>query len=451
MLFVVILILILSAYCAIFKPPFFILIYGVFGCAFDSRGFTGYFSSIFSPYTEIMNALLFLCMFISAIHYLKTHSKPSKIFLLCLLFVLLIDISFLLGLLIYGWETNLIYGLINGVCSFGPAVFIVWYSYLDDYKQHKKLFTGFVLVQILIAFLIIYLPTIGIDMLSVFDGSNYFSRGDLYQNPNRLAHLNNFFMIFTQKGYFLRCGQFHNANPLGLYAGIALFLILSGGITIKKKPLKYIVSFLLVVACILLWSNSGMRGVIYAILFASALIFINRRSFSAKAVVSFFFVMIAILISFLFVDYSAIFSYLFGENSSGSIETRTLFLKNGIEYAVNHIFIGNGGLLEELTAIGIDPHQLPLRLWIMYGLPVAVVSTFIIFILPLKEILLRKKKSFYSVGLLMIVWFTALTNNYTSIVVFWLCLAEALCAAAEKEGEKNDDKQLQIGTVPTFY
>ena len=72
----------------------------------------------------------------------------------------------------------------------------------------------------------------------------------------------------------------------------------------------------------------------------------------------------------------------------------------------------------------IDPHILPLKILVLYGIFAAILSFLLIFYISYRKIKKAKFLTFYGIGLIMIAIFSALTNNYTSVVLFWLILSE---------------------------
>ena len=230
--------------------------------------------------------------------------------------------------------------------------------------------------QKILALCITYLPAYGINFMDGISAANYVPGGYNYLIEDRLARIYNFYEIFLEKGRFLRMGQFHNGNDLGLYAGTCLFLCMNA-LRMRKKMIFYVA---LAFFAFLLWTNSGMRGVIYGIVFAIIVHTIVGK-ITVKRIFCIFITLIVglIMVSFLPTDN---LSYFFGTGASRSIETRIMLLNNGLDYLANHLIIGNGGVLENLTPLGIDPHQLPIRISVMYGLVAGVVCTILIFVLP---------------------------------------------------------------------
>jgi hypothetical protein len=138
-------------------------------------------------------------------------------------------------------------------------------------------------------------------------------------------------------------------------------------------------------------------------------------------------IMIVSLIIFLGIEimnYNSIFSYFLGKGTDVSVQSRIYGIEKGIEFALNNFFIGNGGGVGELSAMDIDPHILPLKILVLYGIFAAILSFLLIFYISYRKIKKAKFLTFYGIGLIMIAIFSALTNNYTSVVLFWLILSE---------------------------
>lgn len=423
MIIVISIILIIGTILAIFCPPIFVLYYGILGSMYDARGIAGLFSNYLKSYAPIMNGLLYVCMIISIVNILKKKKNKFKLeILISICFLVTIHLSVLLGDFISIREGNILYHLIDASCLFGPAIFIIWYSHSSELKRYKKLFQWYVTLQLILSFLIIYGPAIHINSFSTFNSGYYgVEAAEYYLDSTRIARLSNFYQIFLKKGYFLQAAQFHNSNPLGFYCGVGIIILISEFIIKKRNFFLKIISLFFCGVIFLLWCNSGMRGVIYAMITTLAIIFFFKRKYK---VIKITVISLIIFLGIEIMNYNSIFSYFLGKGTNVSVQSRIYGIEKGIEFALNNFFIGNGGGVGELSAMDIDPHILPLKILVLYGIFAAILSFLLIFYISYRKIKKAKFLTFYGVGLIMVAIFSALTNNYTSVVLFWLILSE---------------------------
>ena len=150
------------------------------------------------------------------------------------------------------------------------------------------------------------------------------------------------------------------------------------------------------------------------------IIFFKKRYKIIKIVI----VGLVIFLGIEIMNYNNIFSYFLGKGTSVSVQSRISGIEKGVEFGLNNFFIGNGGGVGELSEIGVDPHILPLKILVLYGIFAAIFSFLLVFYVSYKKIKKAKILNFYGVSLIMMAIFSALTNNYTSVVLFWLILSE---------------------------
>lgn len=423
MIIVISIILIIGVILAICCPPIFVLYYGILGSMYDARGIAGFFSNYLKSYAPIMNGLLYVCMIISIVNILKKKKNKLKLeILISICFLITIHLSVLLGDFISIREGNILYHLIDASCLFGPAIFIIWYSYNSELKKYKKFFQWYVILQLILSFLIIYGPSIHINSFSIFNSGYYdVEAAEYYLDSTKIARLSNFYQIFLKKGYFLQAAQFHNSNPLGFYCGVGIIILISEFILKKRNFFLKIISLFFSGVLFLLWCNSGMRGVIYAIIMTLIMIFFFKKRYKIIKIVI---VGLVIFLGIEIMNYNNIFSYFLGKGTSVSVQSRISGIEKGVEFGLNNFFIGNGGGVGELSEIGVDPHILPLKILVLYGIFAAIFSFLLVFYVSYKKIKKAKILNFYGVSLIMMAIFSALTNNYTSVVLFWLILSE---------------------------
>lgn len=421
-----------SLYYAIQKPVIFVVIFGLVGSRYDAFGIGSYLSLFNSLHFRIMEVLLIVAVIISIIHFFRKKMTEFKsVIILSILFLCLILISTLYNTLANLSAESFLSQLTYNVAMYSPATLIIWISYYHEFKL-RKTFRYFVIIQILISTLVVYLPSININILDVIKGANY-TEG--FIEKDIAANILNFFEVFKDKYYFNLFAQYHNSNDLGVYGGLCLFILLIYIFFENKKEdiktanyktnLSRLIYIPIIILALFAWFNSGNRGVVYGIMATFFLYFIFNSTL--KSQLRNILIIIVLLLLLFFSSFTdSIVSYLFLSSDNISYYSRLYLLENGLEYLADHWLFGNGGNLSDLTSQGIDPHQLPIRLSILFGTGTGIVSILIIYILPIYYFIKYKKCTIYSIGLVMIIWATSLTNNYTVIVLFWMAFAEAL-------------------------
>lgn len=434
----IIFIILLSLLLAIFKPYYFVVIYGLIGTDMGSRGITGFIETIYPNYTLIMRVLFVISTIIATVNYYKSkHSNQEKKWInLCWLYI----ISMIIMLSLFSFElTALSYisRVTLTISTFGPGVFIIWMSYANKFN-HKKLFLVYSISQCLIAFLIIYGSYIGFSWFQIFNAGLYNSGYYYLDEHNEMIALpTNFYLTFMGKNsYFMRCGQFHNANGLGFASGVLIFLLSYLFYTTHKKIVKplYLLGALF---AFLLWCNTGTRGPIVGILVA-VFIFTVMNKQKRNGFIPIMFVMIVIAFIMLLSGESNIFSYFLGGGTNESFASREKLNSNTFEHIEEFFLFGTGGDLDTMFNRGIDPHELPLRILCLYGIVPAILVTILTIVKPIKNVIkYRNNISLYSITLFCIVLFVCLTNNFSEGVLFWLALCESLL---DLHTNKNTEK-----------
>jgi|GEM_PF-1866529 len=440
---IVILMLLIGLILSIAKPYVFILYYGLFGTNYGARGFTGLFDSIFEYYSLIMQCLVIVALIRALLDYkrIKHNVKMKKWVNVSILFLATSIISLMIAFAFSDIAGNLFSRTIIACSSFGPAVFIVWLVYRSNKVASKRAFLIFSVIQCLIALLIIYGPRSGLTFFEMFNAGHY-NNGYYYLDEynNMVASFGDLLNTFigAKNSLFLRCAQFHNSNGLGFAAGVLLFLLLYWGFVGDEKRSIFvkIICSIGVAVSFLLWSNSGMRGVVLGLACAALMysfhgVFRNQKVKGTQLLLGLSLVSIIVVLTFW--GSGSLISYFVGEGATSSLNSRMLLIDRTFEYFFDFFLVGNGGDLDNLVSLGIDPHFLPLRIFCMYGIIPALVSLYMVFFMPIKELLLRKN-TFYSYGCILIVVFVALTNNYTETVLFWVLLAEGVIEGIEQRG-----------------
>lgn len=439
MTIVVWMLLIIGLFLAIYKPYLYVLYFGIIGSDMGAMGISGYFNQFFSLYSLVMQIFLVIAMFVSLVHYNYSSNiiKRKGWMLIACCLILFSSLSILLYSFSPNFSGSIIVRLVKCIGLYGPAVFMIWLSYSDKLLEHKKYFFYYVLIQCSIAMIIIYGPTFGINVFYDFNAALYMGGNSGYfyldsYNSN-VALLSNFINAFVggKNSVFIKCAQFHNANGLGMAAGVLLFLLINKAFfeNNNKKILYRIGYIVLIVLSFLLWCNTGTRGPIVGVLLA-LIWYIAKGMLSRKQISHNNFYLSTILITcvlFVFIiESDTIVSYFLGQGSKGSLNSRIVLLKSFFDNIWDYFFIGNAGNLDSLVSLGIDPHFLPMRVCCMYGIVPAILILVLVFVKPIKISLFTDDTSFYRVGCFLIVFLIGLTNNYAEPVLFWLLLSESL-------------------------
>ena len=176
---------------------------------------------------------------------------------------------------------------------------------------------------------------------------------------------------------------------------------------------------------IILWLHNGMRGIIIGIFLAVIYNIIAKKKI-AKKIVYIYLMGGVVFAAFIFIPIvKDIASYIVVRKDSTAVQGRLDLLVNAVSFLKSNFWLGNGGLIGNLIAEDIDPHQLPVRISVLFGVPMGIIITFIIYVTPIVYYIKANKVSLYSLGFVLILWMISITNNYTCVVLFWLCFAEA--------------------------
>lgn len=128
-----------------------------------------------------------------------------------------------------------------------------------------------------------------------------------------------------------------------------------------------------------------------------------------------------------------------------SYTSRAILRLNGIRYISQNPIFGAGGMLGFLTAKQIDPHELPLRMACLFGIPGSLFTCYLIYVLPVMEFLKTKNKELIAIVAYSIVVMVSITNNYTDICLFWLLYAEAMCIFIDRSDlDLWKDKKIRV-------
>lgn len=410
------------------KPLIFVIYWALFASSSDACGIVSYLNEQFKVYSFIMNSELLLCAAISFYKYKKRRMKMyNKYIYTALGFIFAAVTSFF----IVGANGIYIHRIVGILCNYSPLILIIWMTNYEVCLIHRKktqtYVNVFVYIQIIMAFLIVYLPEIGIDILNPVRGSNYIADGYLYQQ--RVFYLKDLQTAITAKYNFNGLGQFHNANDMGFYGIVGIFFVIYN----FKKANIFQKVFLLILSILslMLWGNSGMRGPVIG-LAIGMIIYVFFKKGASKFFYSIGILSIIICFSFSEVGKRMI-SYFLPDASNKSVSGRILLRNNGIHFIRDHVWFGSGGQLQSLIDIKVDPHELPLRIACLFGVFAAAVIVYLVYVMPICGFIRAKEKKFFSVIAFSILTMVSITNNYCDIGLFYIMFSQSICLQEMKE------------------
>ncbi len=416
-----------SLYLAIKSPIPFTLLWGVVGSNYDACGIVSWLELGFPYYQFMMRGILLISCVYSVLMFFRGKPKGKILYFMyvALIFMLGIGISQIVVSIIKG--ISIVKNLSNCFVEFGPPIFIIWianYEQCIAKKNIRKYISWFVCIQIIIACLIVYLPIIGIHAFDSLSGANYIQDGWVY-NRSVLTNLFDLPKMFANKYTYNGLGQFHNGNDMGLYGVAGIFVALCYFLR-SNKLLDKIVGAILILLSLLLWGNSGMRGPVIGLAAGLVLVlFLTKSKWKWRLLIGLGCIGVIFLITGLAEE---LLSYLIPSSDNISFTSREELRVNGIKYLKDNWLFGAGGLLAELVEQSVNPHELPLRISVLFGVFTGAVSVVLIYILPVIIFSIKPKAEPWIVVSWFIVFFTSITNNYTCIALFWVLFSEAICS-----------------------
>lgn len=106
----------------------------------------------------------------------------------------------------------------------------------------KRLFELYVVIHVLLAFMVIYLPLAGVNIFSVIKSSNYLNDNTSLYDAG-VAGFSNFTQLFSDKYAFNQLAYFHNSNDTGFFGGVGIVVGMSNFANSKIKSTKYFGEF----------------------------------------------------------------------------------------------------------------------------------------------------------------------------------------------------------------
>lgn len=404
-------------------PYEFLIIWGLTASRYDANGVVNYLESYLGIYGLLMNGILVVALVISIWRSSKLRNERIKKYYHTSI-ILIIWIVFCFSLVSIGAGIRL-HNMIYPLIDFSPIIMLIWILNRDYYLQKGKTPEDYILfyicVQVLLAFLIVYLPEYGINIFDQLSGANYIADGLSY-NKN-LFHLRDILVALGNKYFFNGLGQFHNGNDMGFYgiAGIVSAVVIAS----KRKLTNKIFAVFLFICSVTLWGNSGMRGPVVGVAIGLIVYFFVLKKRTKIAMIFGGTAIILLMLSSKIGE--EVISYFLPETGDISYASRSVLRVNGLRYIAQHPLIGAGGTLGLLTAMQIDPHELPLRMACLFGIPGAILIFYLVYVLPAMDFLRSRNKELVAILAYSIVVMVSMTNNYTDICLFWLLYAEAIC------------------------
>lgn len=432
MVFFIYFIMIISFAICIIKPYWFVIVYGLIGSDMSALGITGFFEKFVPIYSLVMCCFLFLSFIMAILRLIfkKNREEIDKnIIVLSILYVVVATLSLLLFYILKDPSGNFIIRIIKVCVVFGPGILIILCVFKDKFNIKKALFL-YSSIQCIFALLIIYCNRIGLSFLDVFNAGHY-NNGGYYldKNNDMVAIPGKLIYTFIGKNdFFLRCGQFHNANGLGFASCIFIVLLIDKLIYYfnEKNFFKIVIIIPFIYLAFMLWCNAGTRGPIVGVFLSLLMVYLfsNRGKISIQKL--FLFVVFLGIVIIIVTTNSSILNYFIGSGVKGSINSRLTLDLAFFTNLDTYFLIGYGGNIDGLVAQNIDSHILPFRILAMYGFLSSIIITILIYLVPIKRFLVCKKWDIYNSGLIFIVILITLTNNFAEGTLVWLCLYEVI-------------------------
>ena len=262
--------------------------------------------------------------------------------------------------------------------------------------------------------------------------------GEYYQDEENLATTSNFYEILLQKGRFFRCGQFGNANVLGIYSGAGIFLSIimmlqkKANESMKMNFLMTIIYIIVILFSAFLWTNAGERAILYAIflMLAYGAFFKMSKSFWGVS-----FRILCVVFVFVVLVGSDLFNYLFGSGVGNSVNSRLFLFKTGMQSLLDNPLYGSAGELITMKGAAVFPHISFLRAACLYGFPVGLLTFYIHLLRPVVLILKNRIYGLSTIdfGLVIFAFACFYSNAFAGAIVSLGCLAEFLSNNKSKQ------------------
>jgi len=388
----------------------------------DAYGVSSYLLTL-NPanYVYYVGLFLFLYFFSMYKFYNRRYLFDKKIRKMVLL-ANLICLYIFLGCLVK--STNVLNGL-STILYNGLVVCMIW-PLLYINKKHEKYLLYFVLVQMLLSMLVLFVPS-----FSFIDGLTYKQIEGTYvvdmDGLNYTIPDGDF-----DKSTVGKYGVFHNPNALGFYSAAAIAFAYYGWTMGGRWR---IISIFLLCMGVVGWFNSLTRGpVLFLMLGFVFTYFISCLASKNKVSILLFIVGIIGVSAFVFA-YSNYLEYFFPSAGNASVDYRLSGYSDGLFAIQNAPFFG----VERSQWLDLAvPHFLSLYFASEYGVPAGIAVTILVFLGGFQCILRAcrlvmwnphnrsiRNKNFFAVLLIFLCFGIAVSDNVTSPLLFWFCFMEA--------------------------
>lgn len=427
------LIIIIGGCLAISNPAIFVLYYGLTASSTDAYGIASFLSTGFGQYSFVMQLFLILALFVSVYN---NRFLDKKLFIMVASYLLL---CLWMAVVIFqkSFSTEMFYiGTLNVWLEQMSPIYLIILMLNRKRTDIKKLLEIYVGIHVLLAFMVIYLPIVGIKVLDVIKSSNYLNDTTQLYDAG-VAGFSNFLKLFSDKYAFNQVAHFHNSNDTGFFGGVGIIVGISNFFNDKKIKNKVFWAFLAFFA-LSLWFNSGMKGPIVGIAAGLILFWYVKNKDTLGLFFKFMVLLLLVLMAAFGSDLlNSLFNNFFGGTSTfgQSIQSRVLKREAGLKFILENPLWGSAASFEGLLSRKIDPHELPLRFAVLFGISAGIMSFILYYIVPISSFINKVKNGLvgrYQCILLMICIAVSLTNNYTDIVLFFFTLFVA-CFYEEKE------------------
>lgn len=415
--------IVLAVYYMIANPIKFLFLYGMTAAYNEARGIEGFLSTGVIPYNYIMQFLLFIVFLKCLLQKQKVKKNALTIWMCSVIYIVFVSISCIIG----GHLLSVPIYLAQNC----PIYILILYFYKDKIDV-MDFVVKLVTFHIIMAFLVLYLPIFGINILESIQGYKYI---DSIYKMGAPATLGNFYQVFFNKYQFNLAAQFHNPNDTAFFGVIGVVLYYS--LFKKTRKIKW---FVLIIISAILWVNGGSRSALIGwILGIVATVVMSRNDSKKSLMVLSGIILVTVVFSIDSVQ-SHIISLL-NSKDYGSIYTsvigRTGLRRETLKLIAQFPIFGTGGEMSDIYINNIVitqyAHELPLRQAALFGIPTGIVSFLIVNVIPLVSIIKKKNYDYISLGFYFILLCTTLTNGFLCPMMVYLLVY--VCVFRENYGK----------------